>query len=377
MIELLFYFSLFHIFFAYFGYPLVLILVGMLRHVKVNRESIFPPVTMIITAYNEEKRIAEKLENTLAQNYPKDKLQILVASDGSTDSTNQIVMGYADRGIMLLPVAERRGKENAQKEALTHARGDILVFSDVATRLDLGGLKQLVDNFADPAVGCVSSEDRLVRKDGKPAGEGLYVRYEMFLRRLESRVNSLVGLSGSFFAARKEVCRNFSADMQSDFCTLLNSIKLGMRGVCDPDAIGYYLDVSDPGKETDRKIRTILRGLTVFFRHGEMLNVFRYGFFSFQLLCHKLSRWLVPFSMVAALASNLALASDSYFYFALLILQLGFYFVALFVACRLGAPKNIVSKLLSYFLAVNIAIMVAWWRYLKGERVVMWTPSER
>lgn len=377
MIELLFYFSLFHIFFAYFGYPLVLILVGMLRHVKVNRESIFPAVTMIITAYNEEKRIAEKLENTLAQNYPKDKLQVLVASDGSTDSTNQIVMGYADRGIMLLPVAERRGKENAQKEALTHARGDILVFSDVATRLDLGGLKQLVDNFADPAIGCVSSEDRLVRKDGKPAGEGLYVRYEMFLRRLESRVNSLVGLSGSFFAARKEVCRNFSADMQSDFCTLLNSIKLGMRGVCDPDAIGYYLDVSDPGKETDRKIRTILRGLTVFFRHGEMLNVFRYGFFSFQLLCHKLSRWLVPFSMVAALASNLALASDSYFYFALLILQLGFYLVALVVACRLGTPKNIVSKLLSYFLTVNIAIMVAWWRYLKGERVVMWTPSER
>ena len=377
MIELLFYFSLFHIFFAYFGYPLVLILVGMLRHVKVNRESIFPAVTMIITAYNEEKRIAEKLENTLAQNYPKDKLQVLVASDGSTDSTNQIVMGYADRGIMLLPVAERRGKENAQKEALTHARGDILVFSDVATRLDLGGLKQLVDNFADPTIGCVSSEDRLVRKDGKPAGEGLYVRYEMFLRRLESRVNSLVGLSGSFFAARKEVCRNFSADMQSDFCTLLNSIKLGMRGVCDPDAIGYYLDVSDPGKETDRKIRTILRGLTVFFRHGEMLNVFRYGFFSFQLLCHKLSRWLVPFSMVAALASNLALASDSYFYFALLILQLGFYLVALVVACRLGTPKNIVSKLLSYFLTVNIAIMVAWWRYLKGERVVMWTPSER
>ena len=377
MIELLFYFSLFHIFFAYFGYPLVLILVGMLRHVKVNRQSIFPPVTMIITAYNEEKRIAEKLENTLAQNYPKDKLQILVASDSSTDSTNQIVMGFADRGIMLLPVAERRGKENAQKEALKHARGDILVFSDVATRIDLGGLKQLVDNFADPTIGCVSSEDRLVRKDGKPVGEGLYVRYEMCLRRLESKVSSLVGLSGSFFAARKEVCRNFSADMQSDFCTVLNSIKQGMRGVCDPDAIGYYLDVSDPGKEMDRKIRTILRGLTVFFRHGEMLNVLQYGLFSFQLLCHKLIRWLVPFSMVVALVSSFFLAANSYLYLVLFILQVGFYLTALYLTFRSGSSNNLSTKIVEYFFSVNIAIIVAWWRYLRGVRVVMWTPSER
>jgi hypothetical protein len=238
-------------------------------------------------------------------------------------------------------------------------------------------LKQIVDNFADPAIGCVSSEDRLVRKDGKPVGEGLYVRYEMFLRRLESRVGSLVGLSGSFFAARKEVCRNFSADMQSDFCTLLNSIKQGMRGVCDPDAIGYYLDVSDPGKEMDRKIRTVLRGLTVFFRHGEMLNVLRYGFFSFQLLCHKLIRWLVPFSMVVALVSNFFLAANSYLYLVLFILQVGFYLTALYLTFRSGSSNNLSTKIVEYFFSVNIAIIVAWWRYLRGVRVVMWTPSER
>ena len=118
------------------GYPLMLILAGLVRRVEVRKKPVFPAVTLIITAFNEEKKISEKLENTLALNYPKDKIQVIVASDGSTDSTNQIVSGYADRGIRLLPVAERRGKENAQKEAIKLATGDILIFSDVATRID-------------------------------------------------------------------------------------------------------------------------------------------------------------------------------------------------------------------------------------------------
>ena len=163
------------------------------------------------------------------------------------------------------------------------------------------GLREIVSNFADPSIGCVSSEDRLVRNDGQPAGEGLYVQYEMLLRRLESRAYSLVGLSGSFFAARKVVCRDFSANMQSDFKTLLNSIQIGLRGVSDADALGYYLDVADQKKELDRKVRTIIRGLTVFFNHIELLNVFRYGLFAYQFFCHKLLRWLVPLFLVTAL----------------------------------------------------------------------------
>jgi glycosyltransferase involved in cell wall biosynthesis len=374
---ILFYSSIFFVFFAYIGYPLVLLCIGTFRRLHVNRADVFPPLTVIITAYNEEKRIAAKLENTLAQSYPKESIQILVASDGSTDDTHEIVERYADRGITLVPVAERRGKENAQKEAIRQATGDIYVFSDVATQLDPDGLKQIVSNFADPAVGCVSSEDRLVRKDGQPAGEGIYVRYEMMLRRLESRVNSLVGLSGSFFAARKEVCSNFAADMQSDFCSLLNCVKMGLRGVCDSAAIGYYLDVSDPNKEMDRKIRTVLRGLTVLFRHASLFNVFRYGFFSFQLFSHKLLRWLVPFWMFTALVSNAMLASTSLGYLVLLFLQLVFYLIALFFAFRPALPRNMLARLITYFVSVNVAIIVAWWRYLRGVRVVLWTPSER
>src|SRR5882672_703822 len=286
--------SVFLIFFAYLGYPVTLLVAGWVRGRDVKRAAVSPSVTYIVTVHNEEARIGDKLDNTLSLDYPKAKLQILVASDGSSDCTNEIVRSYCGQGVELLDIPDRRGKENAQKEAVQSATGDIIVFSDVATTMEAGGLRQLVSSFADPTVGCVSSEDRLLGRDGKPSGEGLYIRYEMWLRALESTANSLVGLSGSLFAARKEVCEDFSGEMQSDFRTVLNSVKLGLRGVSDPLAVGLYQDAADPKREWDRKIRTIIRGLTVFFRHVELLNIFRYGMFSYQLFCHKLLRWMVP-----------------------------------------------------------------------------------
>ena len=257
------------------------------------------------------------------------------------------------------------------------ARGEVLVFSDVATQLDPDGLTQIVGNFADPTVGCVSSIDRVLGKDGRPGGEGAYVRYEMWLRALESQVHSLVGLSGSFFAARREVCRDFSTDMQSDFRTLLNSMRLGLRGVSDSSAVGYYLDVSDERREFDRKVRTVVRGLTVFFRNLEFLNPLRYGFFSYQYFCHKLLRWLVPLFLLSAFTANLALAPGSLEYSVLLMGQIGFYATAILVWRRHSLPSHPLLKLPAYFVAANAAIILAWWRYFRGQRLVMWTPSQR
>ena len=314
------------------------------------------------------------MENTIHLEYPRDRLQVLVASDGSADRTNGIVAGYGNDGVELLAIAQRRGKENAQKEAVREARGDILVFSDVATRLDPDGLMQIVSNFADPSVGCVSSEDRLIGQDGKPGGEGLYVRYEMWLRRLESRVGSLVGLSGSFFAARKEVCADFSEEMQSDFRTLLNSVRLGLRGVIDPEAVGYYTDIADEKKEFDRKVRTVLRGLTVFFRHLEFLNPLRFGFFSYQYACHKLLRWLVPFLLPVALATSAILSLHSIPYFVVFLGQTAFYAIGAIGAVRGGRSWKGLWKIPVYFLTVNASILMAWEKFLRGDRVVMWTP---
>ncbi len=376
MLSFFFWLFLFGVFYAYFGYPISLILIKAFGRREVQKGAHEASITLIITAFDEEKRIREKLENSMALEYAKDKLQILVASDGSTDATNEIVRSYADKGVELLEVLNRGGKENAQKEAVACARGDIFVFSDVATILEPHGLLAIVANFADPTVGCVSSEDRLVDQDGKPSGEGFYVRYEMWLRRLESSVNSLVGLSGSFFAARREVCQDFSGDVQSDFRTLLSSMKFGLRGVTDSTAIGYYLNIVDEKKEFDRKVRTVLRGLTVFFRYLEFLNILKYGLFSYQFFCHKLLRWLVPFFLLAALVSNILLAASlGKVFLILLFMQLLFYGVGIY-GWATQSLKGIM-KIPMFFMTVNLAIAVAWFKYLVGKRVVLWTPSER
>ena len=378
MLETVFFGSILLVFYAYFGYALSLLIMSMFKKKVVKKAPHFPEATLIITAYNEEKRIREKLENTLAVDYPKDKLQILVTSDGSTDKTHDIVKGFEKDGVELLVIKDRGGKENAQKEAVKHARGKIIIFSDVATELDPEGIKEVVANFADPSVGCISSEDRLIGKNGKPCGEGVYVCYEMWLRRLESRVNSLVGLSGSFFAARKDVCRDFSGEMQSDFRTLLNSKRLGYRGVSDPSAIGYYLDIAEGDKEFERKIRTVIRGLTVFFNNLEFLNPIKYGFFSYQYFCHKLLRWMVPFFLLTAFVTNGVLAMDFSGYYYLFLFHSLFYALGLWgMQAKSFSGNRLLIKIPMYFLTVNAAIVVGWWRYLKGQRMVMWTPSAR
>jgi cellulose synthase/poly-beta-1,6-N-acetylglucosamine synthase-like glycosyltransferase len=375
--EYLFWGSILLIAHAYFGYPLSLWLLAKRRENKVAKVPFQPPLTLIITACNEERRIREKLENTLTLDYPKELLQVVIASDGSTDATNSIVQEYAAHGFELLALPERGGKENAQKVAVSHATGEVIVFSDVATRIEPHGLQAIAASFADPTVGCVSSVDKVLGRDGQPCGEGAYVRYEMWLRELESKVSSLVGLSGSFFAARKEVCQDFSGDMQSDFRTVLNSMKLGLRGVSDPEAIGYYPDVADNKKEFERKVRTVLRGHTVFFRNLEFLNFGRYGLFSYQYFCHKLLRWLVPFFLLSALLANLLLAVGSSFYLLILLLHGAFYGIALYGWFKPVAAERTIVKIPLYFLTVNAAILVSWFRYFSGNRMVMWTPSQR
>ncbi len=384
----IFVFSVSMIFYAYFGYPACLYLISLLGKRPAAQGSedrpgadYEPPrVSLIIAAYNEQGRIGEKIEGSLAQDYPGDKLEIIVASDCSDDRTDEIVKTYADRGVRLVRAKERKGKENAQKHAVDAASGEILVFSDTATILRPDGISSIVRNFRDPAVGCVSSVDRFIDRDGNVSGEGAYVKYEMFLRGLESRVNTLVGLSGSFFAARREVCREWAVDLQSDFNTLLNSIRLGYRGVSDPGSRGYYKNLSDEKKEYDRKVRTVLRGISVMMRNLALLNPVRYGLFSWQLFSHKLCRWLVPLFMIAAFISNGAMVFRGSLYLCLFMGQLLFYGAGFVWSRRRGTCKNTgeqVMKLIYFFVTVNLSILAAWYKYVQGERAVFWEPSKR
>jgi glycosyltransferase involved in cell wall biosynthesis len=294
-----FYLFAFFCAYSYFFYPLILKLLPARKHATLaeSKDLPLPTVSLIITVHNEAARITEKLESTLQIDYPADLLEIIIASDFSTDETEKIVESYADKGIKLVRADQRKGKEYAQLCAIKASKGDILVFSDVATKIPDDAFKLLVTHFSDPQIGALSSEDQFISNDGGVAGEGAYVKYEMWLRRLESDRAGLVGLSGSFFAARREVCEHWDIYCPSDFNTALNSAKQGLVAITCPDVVGIYKDVVDSGLEYQRKMRTVIRGITAIARHPEVLNPFRMGMFSFQVWSHKIMRWGVPWFM--------------------------------------------------------------------------------
>jgi glycosyltransferase involved in cell wall biosynthesis len=372
-----FYLSLFGIFHSYFGYPLSLWILARFRRRKVDKRPMAPSVSIIVAAHDEEKKIEQKIQNLLEIDYPDDKMEVIIVSDGSVDLTNAIVAGYQDRGVKLLALPDQRGKEYAQLMAVQIARGEIFVFTDVAAHFKPDGIREIVANFADPSVGCVSSQDLVICAEGASSGESLYVRYEMWLRRLESRVQSLVGLSGSFFAARNSLCQDFNSEMDSDFKTVLNAIKAGKRAVIDSQAVCYYSDLSDPRKEGIRKERTVLRGMIVFFRHLSLLNPLKHGFFSYEYACHKLLRWCVPFFSVSVLVSNAVLSLRSIDFMVILGLQIAFYGAGILHFFNLSSLNHLPFRISSYFITANLSIVMAWLRFLRGERIIKWNPSER
>jgi glycosyltransferase involved in cell wall biosynthesis len=364
--------------YSYLFYPLLLQLLQR-RSVPVAADGItLPPITVIIAARNEAKRITEKLENTLALDYPPQLLEILVASDASTDATDEIVSRFAERRVRLVRSPERNGKEHAQGLAIASATTPLLVFTDTATRLGPDALRLLAADFNDPQVGAVSSEDELTSPDGEVRGEGAYVRYEMALRRLESGVAGLVGLSGSCFAVRRSVVRDrWRTDTPSDITTALLCAQAGLRAISDGRVKGSYQDLKDESKEFERKKRTIIRGMTAVWELRESLNPLRYGLFAFQVWSHKIFRWLVPVGMLLALGSSAALAGESALYRALLVVQLAGYAAAVIAHLSLGARRLGLLRLALYFIVANLATAAAMWDFLRGVRIVTWNPSQR
>jgi glycosyltransferase involved in cell wall biosynthesis len=378
-LQWLFWTGAFLAFYSYLVYPVVLMFMqrAMTSPRTGSATGSKPHVTVIVAARNEQARIADKLENTLALEYPGGTFNILVASDCSEDATDSIVSGFAHRGVTLVRSPERKGKEHAQGLAIKTATGDILVFTDTATRLRPDAIRLLIEDFADPTVGAVSSEDELLSPEGTVRGEGAYVRYEMALRRLESRAAGLVGLSGSCFAVRKEVCARWRSDTPSDITAALLCAQTGLRAISDERVKGAYQDLKDESKEFQRKKRTIIRGMTAVWELREALNPFRYGLFSLQVWSHKILRWLVPVGLLLALGSSAVLARDSDIYRALFALQLAGY-AAAGVAYVSGSARKIMPlRIALYFLLANLATAAALWDFLRGVRIVTWNPSQR
>jgi len=357
--------------FAYVGYPAILLLLARCSPRALLAGDATPSLSLIIAVHNGEHALRQKLEATLALEYAS-PVEVIVASDGSTDGTDAIAREFADRGVALVRSEERRGKEAAQANAIGYASGEILVFTDLSAELAPDALRQIVRPFCDPEVGCVSSED-LVDSSG---GERNYVSIEMWLRRLETQASTLVGLSGSFFAVRRSLAAPWPEDLASDFRTALESIRRGYRAVSEPRAGARFRATEDRGVEWQRKIRTVRRGIAVLAAYRALLHP-RYGRAAMALWGHKIARFTSPFALLGALAGSALAAAESRFAAMLLIAQLLVYGLGVLALTVREVGARSIPRLAGFFLLVNAAIVMAWIYHLSGQRAVTWQPTRR
>ncbi len=377
MTEVLFWTFCFCVVYAYAGYPLVLGVLasrhwGSFRSV-LRSQAELPSVSMVVPVYNELGNIAAKIANTKSLHYPG-ALEILFISDGSTDGTDAFIAQHADHRITLLALPQRAGKGAALDFGVAHAKHDIVVFSDAAIMLAATALPAIVAPFQNPSIGCVSGEDRI--ESG--VGEGLYGRYELYIRQQESKVYSIVGASGSFYAQRRELCGSFEPGLAPDFLSVLRTLEHGFRAISSSEATGTMSAVSEVGAEYNRKVRTLLRGITTLLRFRHLLNPFKRPVLAFQLISHKLFRWLVPVFLIGMLITSGLLGLGSAFYAMAFGAQVLFYVLA--AAAALGAPVvtgSLPGRLALYFTMANAAVLVAWFKYAAGIRQELWSPSRR
>jgi hypothetical protein len=358
--------------FAYVGYPLLLLALRRISPRPVARDEVGLPLSVVIAVHDGARELGAKLESVLSQDYPG-KLEVIVSSDGSTDDTVAVARGFSERGVVTVESAERRGKEAAQARALRIARGDLIALTDVSGELAPGALRAIVRPFADPGVGCVSSEDEV---EGE-ASEGAYVRYEMLLRRLESECASLVGVSGSFFAIRRELAGGWREDLASDFRSALEAARRGLRAVAEPTARARFRTArGSSGAEWQRKVRTVRRGLAVLAAYTDLLHP-RHGRVALALWAHKVARFTSPFALLLVLGASAAGSSSSAGMAAFLGAQLAVYSLA--GAALLWPPLGRLGplRLAGFFVLVNASMLVAWIHHLRGERVTVWTPTHR
>ena len=354
--------------YSYFWYPSILMILPHRKNPPAEPTPV-RKVALVIAARNEATKIAEKLDNTLGLEPAGMELDVMVASDACDDATDSIVRSYVSKGIRLVRSPIRNGKEYAQ--------GLAIATTDAGTILPKDALIHLLDAFRDPKVGAVSSVDRFISADGTLQGEGAYVRYEMWLRDLETRFHSLVGLSGSFFAARNSVCERWDNRVPSDFGTALSCAELGLQAVSDRRVIGYYKNIADSRKEYQRKVRTVTRGMSALRVRAGVLNPARYGRFSFEVFSHKLMRWATPWFLVVALCANVPLAFESPTYRVLFTAQLALYLAP--AACRIAPALRRIGlvRIATYFVDVNVAILHATVLALSGRTIPTWEPSKR
>ena len=370
--------------YTYLGYPAVLKVLSLLRRPKTapsRGRRAWPRISVMVPVHNESRVIAATLERILAADYPSDRRQILVVSDASNDATHDIVARFADRGVELLRLPQRRGKTAAENAARPHLNGEIIITTDASVRIHPDALKQLAAAFDDPSVGVASGRDVSVANLDAPAnaGEQAYVGYEMWVRDLETAVDGIVGASGCLYAIRADLHMLDVPDALSrDFASALTARAHGQRAVSVPGAVCYVPRGASLHQEYARKVRTITRGLGTLFYKRALLNPLRTGVFAWMLFSHKVCRWLLPWALLLFVAALGALAVSSAWARAALAATalIGLLAAIGWLRSARGRMPRLIA-LPAYIVAGNVAVLHAWLRLLGGRVAPVWEPTRR
>ncbi|HID55437.1 TPA: glycosyltransferase family 2 protein [Candidatus Poribacteria bacterium] len=386
-IELAFWASIFFLIYTYFGYPLILFVLSLFKTLPPKKSyDQHPFVSVIISAYNEEKVIGAKLKNLLDQEYPKERLEVIVVSDGSTDKTDAIVRRFADLGVKLIKLPDRGGKPRALNVGVSHAEGEIILFSDSRQLYARDALKEIVANFGDESVGAVSGELHLVKSSDGLSEEldeamesiGLYWRYEKLLRKLESRIDSSMGATGAIYAIRRDLFHPIPEDtILDDVLIPMRVVLQGYRVIFEPKAKAFDLITPDPKREFARRVRTLAGNFQLFLRFKELYSPFRNRIL-FQMISHKIFRLFIPFALISAFILNALLINSVSLYKITFTVQL-FSYLSAFSGRFTSRGSSKFWGILSVprvFLMLNAAVMVGLYRYMMGKQKVTWDKAD-
>lgn len=383
---LIFWTGVFIVLYTYVGYGLVIYLFSKLKGQRPllteQSDDALPEVTFIVAAYNEEQFIDEKLKNTLSLDYPKNKLHIFVVTDGSTDRTPDIARAYS--GVEVHHESKRMGKIHAVNRVMKLVGTPIVIFCDANTNLNAAAVRNLVRHYQDPTIGGVAGEKRILSKEednASGAGEGIYWKYESFLKKKDAEVYSIVGAAGELFSVRTELYQEPEENIIiEDFYISLKIAASGYRFAYEPDAYAIETASASVDEEWKRKVRICAGAFQAMGKLSYLLNPFRYGMLSFQYISHRVLRWtLAPLFLPLIFISNVWLAAHGIAFFQIALLaQAGFY--ALAFAGYVLRDKNIRIKgffVPYYFMVMNLSVYAGLARFLRGKQSVVWEKSKR
>jgi cellulose synthase/poly-beta-1,6-N-acetylglucosamine synthase-like glycosyltransferase len=386
---LLFWVSFFLLFFCYIGYGLLVLFINICKkivtHKRVNRLSVYePPVSIVIAAYNEGEVLLQKLKNTLAIDYPSDKLKIIFVTDGTTDGSQAIISEHA--GVTLLHQAERQGKLAAITRAMKEVDTPFVIFSDANTMLNKECIRRILMHYRDPHTGGVAGEKKIISNVHGPAigeAEGLYWKYESFMKKQDAGLYTVVGAAGELFSIRTALFNPPAADLVlDDFVISMKICMQGYRIEYEPGAFAAELPSASLQEEAKRKMRISAGAFQAIGQLKECLNIFKYPLLCFQYVSRRVLRWVVcPWMLIVLLITNIIIVTQQtvpVFYSGMLAAQVLFYLLAFTGWLLIRSGKHIgILTVPFYFLFMNYCLVKGLGRFLSGKQPVQWEKSIR